>query len=57
MDSMAPDFKKIIEPEYSRPKIKVDSVLSTQAVVRTPVLLGHKVQSHEVTTTNPVTGQ
>jgi hypothetical protein len=39
---MSHDASKIINPEITDPKAKVDTVITHEAVVRTPVLLGHR---------------
>lgn len=53
---MAPDATMIISPEITGPKVTVNTVITHAAVVTTPVLLGNKVETHEIESVNTVTG-
>lgn len=56
MSNIAPEFTGVIDPEMAAAKLNVKTTLHTQAVVKTPVLLGHEVKSHEVTVKDPISG-
>ena len=47
----------MITPEIAKEKLRVTTVLTHPAVVTTPVLLGNRVEEHEITRVNALTGR
>lgn len=49
--------EQIVPVEYSYPKYRIDSIVTTPEVVTTPVLLGHTSEQHHLQHKNVETGQ
>lgn len=56
MTNVAPDALDLITVEETEPKIKVDTIITHPAVVKTPVLLGKIVQKNEYKKVNMTSG-
>ena len=57
MTNTAPEAMGLINPEKAEPKVKVDTIITHPAVVKTPVLLGKVVQENEVSKVDLRTGE
>lgn len=57
MTNTAPEAMGLITPEEAEPKVRVDTVITHPAVVKTPVLLGKVVTENEVSKVDLKTGE
>lgn len=57
MTNTAPEAMGLIKPEEAEPKVKVDTIITHPAVVKTPVLLGKVVTENEVSKVDQNTGE
>jgi len=57
MTNTAPEAMDLIKPEEAEPKVRVDTVITHPAVVKTPVLLGNVVTDNEVSKVDLNTGE
>jgi len=54
---MAKDATGLVDPIYTNPKMRVDTVITTPAVVHTPVVLGKSTTVSEIEKKDLVTGE
>ena len=57
MTNTAPEAYGLITPAEAEPKVKVDTIITHPAVVKTPVLLGNVIQENEVSKVDLKTGE
>ena len=57
MTNTAPEAMGLITPEEAEPKVRVDTVITHPAVVKTPVLLGKVITENEVSKVDLKTGE
>ena len=57
MTNVAPEAIDLIKVEETEPKVKVDTIITHPAVVKTPVLLGKVVHNNEIKKVNEKTGE
>ena len=57
MTNVAPEAMGLITPEETEPKVRVDTIITHPAVVKTPVLLGNVVTDNEISKVDLTTGE
>lgn len=57
MTNTAPEAMDLIKPEEAEPKVKVDTVITHPAVVKTPVMLGKVITDNEISRVDLNTGE